>query len=111
GRCHGIILMESSLDYDGDIIRLLKTGCLDQVSSATIGSIDGEQIMLVWRDTPPIYEEISPLVQYLGSDQWKGAGNYPAGYTSEGVGTKKSLIPANSQIDGIQLETSKSTQA
>ncbi|PKL59853.1 MAG: hypothetical protein CVV33_05700, partial [Methanomicrobiales archaeon HGW-Methanomicrobiales-4] len=95
GRCHGIVMMQSYMGHDGEIIRLLRTGCQDQVSSVTIGSRDGDPDVLVYRDTPQIREEISPLIRFLCSEQWRKTAVFPAGYRSERAGTKEDLIPAS----------------
>ncbi|PWR71251.1 molybdenum cofactor synthesis domain-containing protein [Methanospirillum lacunae] len=71
GMCHGIFISGSATGKDSDISRLLQSGCRDQVRSMPVGCRGGELIMLLFRDTPPVLGEISPLIDFLSSETWR----------------------------------------
>ncbi|HWQ65867.1 MAG TPA: molybdopterin-binding protein [Methanospirillum sp.] len=96
GRCHAIMLMWSSLCRDGSILSLLRTGCQDPVVSVGIGSMDGDQMMLVFRDNGTTRDEITALKQFLASDIWKESGGLPQGYSTDGAGMCRDLLEPDS---------------
>ncbi|HWQ65181.1 MAG TPA: molybdopterin-binding protein [Methanospirillum sp.] len=77
GMCHGIFISGSATGKDSDISRLLQSGCRDQVRSVAVGFREGESIMLLFRDTPPVLAEISPLIDFLSSEIWRKAIGLP----------------------------------
>lgn len=110
GKCHAIVLMAVTLVGDSDIVRLLRTGCPGRVITLGIGSRDGDRIILVYRDNITSKEEISPLVQFLTSEQWTGSDGYPAGYSSEGAG-REDLFSPDSCTDGLGIQIPEETGA
>lgn len=71
GMCHGIFITRIAIDNDSDISKFLQSGCRDQIRSVAVGYRDGEMMMLLFRDTPPVLEEISPLLNFLSSETWR----------------------------------------
>lgn len=92
GTCHGIILAESDLRQDTEITRILLAGCSDRIRSLGIGSKNNEQILLVFCDIAPIEEELSSLLRFLSSPEWRESGHFPDGTSSEGAGMSGDVI-------------------
>lgn len=77
GMCHGIFISGSAIGKDSDISKFLQSGCRDQLRSMAVGCRDGELMMLLFRDSPPVLAEISPLTDFLSLEAWKKVAELP----------------------------------
>jgi putative molybdopterin biosynthesis protein len=106
GTCHGIILAESDLTGNSGVARMLGAGCQGRIAGIGMGYSAGERMILVYRITPGIGDEIAPFIRFLSSEIWQKQKDLPDGYSPVGAGIAVQ-IPG---LEGIGMNTTESVE-